>query len=338
MTHPTFTVLLCVYNDERFLESALAGLRAQTFRDFELLVVNDASTDRTGEILDEFARRDRRIRVHVNNKNLGLTRSLNVGLRLARGRYIARHDSDDVSSPDRLARQYKRLQDDPSLGLVGAAYRVVDARGCTLAVHRQPVEDAAIRWQLLFHNAFCHSSVAARRDVIERVGGYDERLACAQDFDLWTRVSRTARCANLARPLVAFRANEAGVSATRRSLQQQIADRISARQIAGLTPNLEWRPSEIRTLREWFHAFPERLAPQDRPLAEKLWALVDSFAAQDAVDPRFAARLRRIWSRRIESAGGCNAPASSRLARGVRSALAAVAQLRKTRLGSAAQP
>jgi glycosyltransferase involved in cell wall biosynthesis len=338
MSNPDVTVLLCVYNDERFLEAALAGLVAQTFRNFELLVVNDASTDRTPRILDDFARRDRRVRVHANDANLGLTRSLNVGLSLARGRYIARHDSDDVSSPDRIARQYKRLRDDPSLGLVGSAYRVVDARGRSLAVHRQPVEDSEIRWQLLFHNAFCHSSVMARRDVIERVGGYDERLVCAQDFDLWVRVSRAARCANLLRPLVAFRTNDAGVSATRRTLQQHTADRIAARQIAALTPNLEWTPNEIRTLRDWFYAFPERLAFHERPLAQKLSSLVDAFAAQDAVDPRFAARLKRTWSRRIESAVGPDAPASSRLARRVRSILAGLTQLGKPRLGGAARP
>ena len=127
---PAISVVMSVYNGEQFVAQSIESVLRQTFPGFELLIVNDASTDRTREIVTSF--RDPRIRIVDNPSNVGLTRSLNRGLALARGRFVARQDADDLSLPTRLAEQLAFMRANPGVALVGTQARVMDARGRVL--------------------------------------------------------------------------------------------------------------------------------------------------------------------------------------------------------------
>src|SRR5690606_37374672 len=129
---PRVTVLLAVHNGERYIQEAIDSILAQTFGDFELLIVNDGSTDATRDLVLSYS--DDRIRLVDNDHNIGLPKSLNRGLRLAKGRYIARLDADDISEPDRLAAQVSFLQANPDVAMVGSWYRKIDGEGNTLGV------------------------------------------------------------------------------------------------------------------------------------------------------------------------------------------------------------
>jgi glycosyltransferase involved in cell wall biosynthesis len=201
------SVLLPVHNGARYLESATRSILNQTHREFELIVVDDGSTDGSGEMVT--ALRDSRARVIRNERNLGLPASLNRGLREARAEIVARQDADDLSHPQRLEAQVRFLEENPGVGLVGTQAWLIDEDGHCQGSIEHAREHESLVWELLFDNAFIHSSVAFRRDVIARHGGYDENSAYNEDYDLWVKVALTARLRNLPERLVAWRSHEA---------------------------------------------------------------------------------------------------------------------------------
>lgn len=212
-----------VRNGAPWVGEAVASILAQTLGDLELIVVDDGSADATADLLAAVG--DRRLRVE-RQPHQGLTRALIRGFALARAPLVARLDADDWALPERLARQRAFLDAHPDVGLLGAGAREVDASGREVAVIRPPEDDAAIRRALIRRNPFVHSSVVVRREVAERAGGYDASFAVAQDYDLWMRMSRVTRLANLAEPLVVRRLIPGRVSAERDSARLRAEARV----------------------------------------------------------------------------------------------------------------
>jgi glycosyltransferase involved in cell wall biosynthesis len=210
---PRVSVILAVYNGERFLSEAIDSILRQTFRDFEFLIVDDGSTDRTRDIIGSF--RDSRVTVVRNERNLGLSRSLNRALVMARGEYIARQDADDVSDPDRFAEQVRYLDHHPRVALLGTGYRHVDSHGAVAGATVLPRDDLDIRWEMFFSCPFVNSSVMWRRvPVHEQVGRYNEQFAYAQDNELWLRIAERFDVANLGRSLIKYREHPSSMTST----------------------------------------------------------------------------------------------------------------------------
>ena len=183
------SVVMGVYNAEKYLRDAMDSILSQRYGDFELIVVNDGSTDSSGEILEEYRRVDTRVRLVSNGMNIGLTRSLNIGLQEASGTFIARQDADDTSHPDRLQKQVEILQDQAHLCLVGCISELIDAEGTKFGeIHPVVTESELLKYFARTESPFAHGSVMFRREQILDVGAYDERFWFAQDFDLWIRI------------------------------------------------------------------------------------------------------------------------------------------------------
>jgi len=216
---PKVSVLMAVYNGERFLRQALASIYGQTYQDFEVVVVDDASTDRTADILLQM--KDSRTVIHRNDANLGLTKSLNIGLQQCRGDYVARMDADDVSHLGRLKRQVQFLERHRDIALVGSSYYRIDAEGIVAAHIEVPTDDDQIREMMRQKCAFGHGTVTVRRNVLVECGGYDERFACAQDYDLWLRISEKYKLANLSEPLYCWRSTPQCISNARTQEQKR---------------------------------------------------------------------------------------------------------------------
>lgn len=203
MTNPKVTVLMSVYDGEKYLREAIESILNQTFKDFEFLIINDGSTDSSRDIILSY--NDPRIRLVDNEKNIGLTRSLNKGLRLAKGEYIARMDADDVSLPERLKKEGKLLGDHKDTGLVGSSVFLMNEDGKILGTKKVSTKNSEIKQNLLKGNPFWHGSVMFRRECIEEVGGYREVFEAAQDYDLWLRISEKYNMANIEEPLYKWR-------------------------------------------------------------------------------------------------------------------------------------
>jgi glycosyltransferase involved in cell wall biosynthesis len=221
---PQVSVVMSVYNGGRFSAEAIDSILRQTFADFELIIIDDASTDDTAAILASYG--DPRIRRIKNTENLGLTRSLNLGISLAKGFYIARHDADDISEPDRLRQQVAFLRSHTGVGLVGTNYHIIDTRGQVLETVRLPATDRELRARIVQGNIFCHGSVMFRRDVLDVVGGYHEGFPVTQDYDLWLRLAEHSEIANLNAVLYHFRFASGTISRKKRGAQ------LSYRQLA----------------------------------------------------------------------------------------------------------
>lgn len=208
------------HNAEVFINEAISSVLLQSFPDFELLVVDDFSSDATPQILDQIT--DQRLRPVRTQERLGVTRSLNVGLLLARGELIARLDADDVASPQRLQKQVAFLDANPDYGLVGSWMQLFGDRNL---VSRYPLSDDDIRMTMLFRTPFGHPAVMFRKNWDNGdLGLYDESFVVGQDFDLWERVSRSWKVANLPESLTSYRMHAAQVS-SRNHQQRAITDR-----------------------------------------------------------------------------------------------------------------
>lgn len=212
------TVLIAVHNGGDYLREAVDSVLAQTFADFELLLVDDGSTDHAIATLSD----DPRVRVLRNDTNLGQVPSLNRGLEEARGEYVARLDADDVMLPTRLARQVEVLDSEPSVALVGTWMDVVDEHGRLYAKLRGHVRDYVefLYAILVDRYPFGHPSLMFRRDVVRALGGYDATLAPSEDKDLYRRLALARHAAlSVEEPLVRYRRHAAQLSQEQQELQ-----------------------------------------------------------------------------------------------------------------------
>ena len=216
---PKVSVVMSVYNSERYLREAVESILNQTFTDFEFIIVDDGSTDQTREIVERFANKDNRIRVVRNERCLGLTRSLNRGLFLVRGEYIARQDADDISLSDRLSCQVSFLDEHPSVGVVGCRLLLIDNRGISTGVLEFPTQPEEISDMLPRKNVLCHGSVVMRRSCLERAGYYREFFRASQDRDLWLRLNEHCHLVNLPSPLYKSRLHPDCITAVKRHEQ-----------------------------------------------------------------------------------------------------------------------
>lgn len=203
---PEITVLMSVYNGERYLKEAVESILNQTYKDFEFLIINDGSTDLSKNIILSY--NDLRIRLIDNENNIGLTRSLNKGLKLARGKYIARMDADDVSMPERFEAQINFMENHPDVGLLGSWVEVINEEDKIIDIWELPETHVHIRWCLLFGNCLAHSVTFFRRAIAIKLGGYNERFKRAQDYDLWSRMCLETTINQLPKILIKRRANK----------------------------------------------------------------------------------------------------------------------------------
>lgn len=225
---PVVSVLLPVHNGMPWLPDALDSLAAQTLPGVEVIVIDDGSTDGTNALLQHHRLNPR---VVLNTRRQGLTRSLNRGLARVSAPLVARLDADDTSRPDRLARQVAFLAAHPEVGLLGTgAIEMAGQRVVRLVT--PPVDDASLRAELIRRNPFVHSSVMFRRDLVRQVGGYDERIAVAQDYDLWMRMAPVTKLACLPDPLVTRRLLPTGITATKERARRWTEARVRMRAVA----------------------------------------------------------------------------------------------------------
>jgi|SRR5437867_2044683 len=228
---PEVTLVMSVFNGEPFLAAALDSLMAQSVQEFAIIVVNDGSTDGSAQILDEYAGRRGRMQV-IHQRNSGVAEAVNRACDLVKTPYIARMDADDISLPDRLARQLGFLRRRPQVALLGGGAEFINARGAMMFKVDVPTRDDEIKATLPERNVFVHSTVVMRREALLAVGGYRRAFTLAEDYDLWLRIAERYELANLAEVLVRYRVHRRQVSTTR--LQEQARAAVGARLSARL--------------------------------------------------------------------------------------------------------
>ena len=205
MSNPKVTVLMTVYNGEKYLRECMDSVLDQTFSDFEFLIIDDRSSDGSEDIISSY--KDKRIRLIKNDVNLGQVKSLNIGLDNAQGEYIARMDQDDAMMKNRLERQVDFLDRRPDISAVGTWGEVMDENGKVFMKTRLPLRNEEIIGAALFCGyLLMHPSVVLRKDAIVGAGKYNEDIAFSEDYNLWTRLLlRKHKLANMPEYLIRFR-------------------------------------------------------------------------------------------------------------------------------------
>ncbi len=227
---PKISLIIGVYNGAGKLRESLDSILSQTFSDFEIVIVNDASTDETATVLSEYAVRDTRIKIIINEKNFGLTKSLNRGIIASSGDYIARMDNGDISYPARFEKQVAFLDTHKEYCMVGSFANLTNDASVVIGVLQYPATNEEIVRKLIRHNLFVHSSVMMRRSILEEVGFYNEAWRYAQDYELFFRMIQKGKVANIAEPLVSYRISEESITKSKNKKQVMFA--IRARQEA----------------------------------------------------------------------------------------------------------
>lgn len=243
MSIPTVSVVMSVYNGERFLDEAVDSILGQSFEDFEFIIIDDGSTDSTGPLLDSYRKRDPRVRV-FHQENRGLVASLNRGCEAARGKYIARMDADDIAAKDRLSWQLKFMEGHPKVGVVGGAIEFIDITGKSLRTSVNPAEDRDLRMALP-DCPFWHPTVFMRKEIITLLGGYRKIVTDAEDHDLWLRVAEHYQLANLEKVVLKYRLHPYQV--TVRKFRQMVTSSLAAQGAAASRKNGNPDPLDAAT-------------------------------------------------------------------------------------------
>ena len=281
MTAPAISVLMPVYNGGRYIGEAVASVLAQTIRDFEFIIVNDGSTDRSEKILREYEMRDSRIRV-ISRANTGIVGALNDGLAECKADLIARMDADDVSLPGRFAAQITYMRSHPECVALGTRVIGIDPYGCELFQSEHKLSHEQIDAELLngVGWAIVHPTAIMRREAVTAVGGYRNQFQWVEDLDLFLRLAERGRLANLAELLLYYRQHTESVNRTRAAQQAELADAAvrDAYRRRGQMPPAGWKfvpkpkpPKDVQ-LRTWaWRAMKAGNVPAARKHAVALW-------------------------------------------------------------------
>ncbi len=306
---PRISCVLAVRNGEAYLRESIRSILTQSFDDWELIIMDDGSTDRTPHILECFLKEDARIRVYRRPQQ-GLVASLNHSIQMARGEYIARMDADDVSMPDRFATQVEYLDRHQDIGICGSWIETFGSESSE--VMEYPVDDGTIRCQLLFASSLAHPATMFRRSLIfHHHLFYDERAIHAEDYDLWVRASQHTHFSNIPTVLLRYRIHPQQIGRCRASKMEESSQSIRLSQLTrlGLSPGLkeaqlhhrisrwEWESSTtfLSATRAWFGKLIDannvaRVYPETELVAMlgRRWSEMCLLATQEGVRTAFA--------------------------------------------------
>lgn len=205
------SVVMSAYNAEKFIARSIESILNQSLTDFEFIIINDGSSDKTGEIINLYAARDSRIKP-IHRANKGLTQSLNEGVSLSTSRYIARMDADDISHYSRLELEYNFLESHRDYVLVGTDYSEINTYNTTLRTVRRPNDNDSIRLLMHVSSPFAHGSVMYTKDAFNEAGGYTLASGSAEDYDLWSRLIDTGKVYILPKTLFSWRISDSNIT------------------------------------------------------------------------------------------------------------------------------
>ncbi len=294
---PKVSVVMPVYNGERYLADAIESILAQTYSNFELIIVNDGSQDSSDAILEAYSERDDRIQVISHERNRGPSVARNTGIAASKGEFIAGMDCDDASLPRRLELQLTFLQANPRVGAVGTRMQVVDDDLKPLFEYDVPEHHAHILWNLFFGWSLAGATVMMRREFLLSLGGYETRYL-TDDLDLWTRMAGKTRFANIPGKLYVYRRHDAAIGVEQLTRQRAERNWIVKNMLETL-----WAEAPEDTVErfERLRARDRRISGKERALIRKdLLRLIDSFVAAGWVEASERPMLLEVMKQRLK--------------------------------------
>lgn len=205
---PLISVVMPARNAQKYIGKSIESILSQTFKNFELIIINDCSTDKTLAIIKSFSKKDFRIRIINNEKRLNIARTLNKGISLAKSNIIARMDADDIAFSRRLERQYKTIDSSKNISVIGSDIVIMDANGSEIGIRNYPHQSKKLKKCLFRYSPFAHPVVMFKKDMFEEVGGYNPKYSPTEDLDLWFRLGSNHEFKSIPEPLLKYRIYE----------------------------------------------------------------------------------------------------------------------------------
>ncbi|WP_129673305.1 glycosyltransferase [Candidatus Chloroploca sp. Khr17] len=295
---PRVSVITSVHNGERFLAAAIESILAQHFTNFEYLLLDDASTDGSAEIIARYAAVDTRIFPLHKPFSINHSHALNAALPHARGEFVAILDADDLAHPERLARQVTFLTSHPDVGVVGAQVNQIDDDGRICKAMTFPTSWGLARWAILFGTPVLHSAAMMRRALLDEIGGYSVQWKYANDYSLWATLINRTRIRNLAETLVSYRRHAQQTSSTTATPQQGEVWLLIYRMLAerlGLRPPL----NDIGLLYHGVRGMQLDDAATLLRVADLLMTIRERYLAVEEPDPATAEAITAECARRL---------------------------------------
>jgi len=298
------TVLMSVYNGEQYLPQSIESILNQTYDNYEFIIIDDASTDKSYSILEKYASLHSQIVLIKNEKNLGLTKSLNLGIKMSRGKYIARQDHDDISHPDRLEKEVSYLDQNRDVMLVTGNLELIDSLGMFIKHTKRFMEQKLIAWYLLFYNVIGgHSLVMFRKENVVSLGGYNEAFPFGQDYQLWLRLVESGKLVILPDVLLQWRQHDKSISAKKESEQETLGLRCTQNSISQLIGEDIIRARAIELRDFWLHNLSTDI--KVRALHKYLKRIYKAYLKKHSTDvpthPRLATVLRHLIGKQFIS-------------------------------------
>jgi len=213
MTGPLVSILFPCYNVEKYLDESLLSLINQTYQNIEIIAINDCSTDNTRKILERYAKDDIRIKVYNNDINLKLIKTLNKGIELCNGKYIARMDADDISLPERIEKQVRFLEENPDYSVISSMFYAFKRGSSKKSLYQNPSKYEDLQAGLLFNSVICHPASMIRKTLFTELGlKFEEAYIHVEDYALWSKALYLTKLANLDEPLLLYRVHENQIS------------------------------------------------------------------------------------------------------------------------------
>ena len=294
MSSPQVTVLTAVHNGARYLPETIACIKAQTFTDWEYILVDDNSDDQTCKLIEDARRSDNRLRLLRRKHTGGPYAAANDGLREAHGQYIVRIDADDLCTPNRVDKQLQFLADHPEFRACVSYWQGFNESGArSEAVTSIPRNSRVFRWSLLLRNHVIHSSGCIKRDAIVEIGGYRE-LPLSQDYRLWCELARRGWLGTIPEVLCFYRFHEKRQTVKNRSLQSELALGVISDHILSLTGET-WTRQDLEALRDVGLSLPMPIHKGMQMLDrwERIWQSATDLTVQDRRELKELSSLRR---------------------------------------------
>lgn len=198
------TVIMPTFNVDKFIARAIESMLSQTFKDFELIIIDDASTDGTLEIARSYAKKDSRIKIVVNEKNLQVATTLNKGIKIAKSQIIARMDPDDISFPERLEKQFTFMKKHPNIAIVGTNILIINELGELISKREYPDKSNKLKKLMFKYSPFAHPTVMFRKKIFQEFGGYSVSMVPCEDIDLWFKIGSKYEISNIQEYLLKY--------------------------------------------------------------------------------------------------------------------------------------
>lgn len=297
---PLVSVVIPVYNGEKYIEETIKSILNQTYPNFELILVNDCSPDNSHLILHKYEKLDKRVKNVKNQKNIGISSTINNGITHARGKYLAMSDQDDISYPTRFEKEVGFLESHEDFGMVGSCFDNIDDKGNIINSFDPPLNETDFYWWMIFSSPVCAPSVMVRMSCLrENNIEFRSEFDLTQDYDVWSRLCKVSKGINLKDKLTGYRLHSEQNTSTSFAKQQERATQVTIRELAYYLKREDIIREDVVKIRKWNFVPPQDFDLTDVSAIKLLHEIAEKFIERKGTDKKIFTPILNLWQNKL---------------------------------------